>query len=417
MKIGIPFSAGARVNKFASANSAVDPTWSIETVDTTKPAHVSTGLHTRIGCAVTGSAQPVTAWVWSDDPDNESPSSFHKIYRSARSAGGSWGSAVEVVDQQDVDGSNNLINNLIASPVAGGMSITWSQVSGQRVWYGSVPIPSGTFSFYEVASAATVALAAAAGQNVVRYAGNLYLQVEIIGGNRGVYRSTDSGATWTRQDSSNEPPDYGFTVARVLMDGQYVKTYGIDNSLRTLRMDQFDMAALAWDTTAVFDDGPMLYGDNEEYDEFASFPKSTWMARRSDGSLLLLYPGWFTPGNYEDVAGTGYRRTYARVWRAGSWSSRFALSTGLAEHQQPIGVVIGANDVAHVFLQTQSADATAATLKHISIDIDDNLGTLQTVSEDVVDIGTIGYLFFGNPVSWCEASSGGASEGCLYAAY
>lgn len=196
--------------------------------------------------------------------------------------------------------------------------------------------------------------------------GALYLMAR-VSTSATVYKSTDSGLTWTEQDVSNKPAFSGSQAASAFL---------VSTDIR-----------IAWASAS----GIQIVDFDTSTDTYGT---PTAAATSSTSSCHYVYLAQLSTGNDRiyDLDGPG---TELMFWSeySGTWTARTLVSSNLAGDAaaQP-QMLLGSNDVMHLWWGN---NAGLKNLYYRQLAADGSLGSIQTLVT-----GSTVYIFTGRAVIW-----------------
>lgn len=189
-----------------------------------------------------------------------------------------------------------------------------------------------------------------------------------------VWRSTDSGSSWSEQDSANHRGTSTTATQKVVHAEKLGTTISIVyRGPSNYWHVTFSMSSNTWGTATE----AIGYAGQVN----VAGPLAMGMAVRSDGSVVT-----FANSAPESIMGTSYRRVTHRNFSGGTWGSNVDVGgTGVAAHYDMRAIVLGSSDRVHLFW----TDETNLDLKHRSLTSANVLGTIQTVHANT--LGNLAY--------------------------
>lgn len=214
--------------------------------------------------------------------------------------------------------------------------------------------------------------------------GNLYAVLHVLSSSTvQVWKSTDGGNTWGEQDAAHHPT-YSSTSFFATTSGTTIYIAYIATGM-VIRVIPFDTSTDLWGTAT--SDGPVANL------MFTGSHRPVPMARRSDGSYVVLYHG-----STESVMGSSYTRVKYARYSGGSWTSNVDVAgTGGQVNYDVRTVVLGSSDRVHLIW----SDATNSDLKHRSLTSGNTLNGIQDIDTSV----TIGAHSVGLPLAYVDGAN------------
>lgn len=177
-----------------------------------------------------------------------------------------------------------------------------------------------------------------------------------------VWKSTDSGNSWSEQDSASHPAigsSSSFRSVNVIQSGATL--YILRDSSGTA-FATFSMSSDTWSATTTG-------GGNPAAGISGTVPYHG--AVRSDGDVII-----FHHGVTESIMGTNYRRVKYSRYEGGVWTNSTDVGgTGAQAHYDARTAVLGSSDRVHFFW----TDFNNQDLKHRSLSSANVLGTIQDI--------------------------------------